>query len=192
MTKLNLFIFLVASVLIVSSCNNTNQSSDLDLVSKNLDAAIAHNQSEAIYMISSLKEFLVRYETEIIQERKDKIQSTLNNILLLEKEEKKSFEIVQYQILNNEKNLALEMEKVASSVNQFLESINLIIVKNPNTEFALKEIKSILDISSYKLNGTKTENSLALKSIKLAISNAYFKSVEELRMSLSTTPPCDN
>jgi hypothetical protein len=37
----------------------------------------------------------------------------------------------------------------------------------------LDEIKSILDGSNYKLDGSKMENTLALKSMKLSVSHAY-------------------
>jgi hypothetical protein len=192
MSKSILFSSLVASALIFSSCNNTEQSSDLELVSKNLDAAFAHNQSGSSEISAEINNFFMIHNTELINERKEKIQSTLDKISELEKQEKKALDIVDKQIVNNEKDMAMEIDQLNTSANDFLKVINSKIEKNLGTEVALNEITSTLDLSTYKLNGTKKENTLALKSIKLAISNAYFRSVHELRMMISLTSPADS
>ncbi|MFY7669270.1 MAG: hypothetical protein ACOVQG_11020, partial [Crocinitomicaceae bacterium] len=70
----------------------------------------------------------------------------------------------------------------------FLKSINSNIENNSETEGVLNKIKSDLDLSGYKLDGTTKEKSLALKSIKLSVSHAHYMSVFQLKSMISLRP----
>lgn len=190
MSKSVLFSCFVAISLLFSSCNNAGeQSSDLELVSKNLDVAFEHNRSGSMEISSQIKEFFVNYSEELEPRGKEKYQNILNKIAELDKEEKKALDVSDSQISNNDKNSPLELEKLKSSAEDFLKAINSNIEINSETEMILNDIKSLLDFSSYKLSGNKIENSLALKSMKLSISAAHFESVRLLRSMVTLKDP---
>jgi hypothetical protein len=179
MSKSVLFSCFVASALLFSSCNNSGgQSSDLELVSKNIDVAIQTNQEASAKLSFEIKAYLLE-NTDISVEKKDKFQKTLDKISALEKEEKTVIDIIDAQKEN------IELDKIISSSEDFLKSINSNIEENQESEGVLNNIKSELDFSKYKLDGSESEKSLGLNSIKLSVSHAYFLSINHLRSLIS-------
>ena len=188
MPKSVLFSCFVATSLLFSSCNNAGeQSSDLELVSKNIDVATQRNQEASAMLTTEIQAFLVE-NTDIIPERKDKLQKTLDKISTLEKEEKKVIDLIDTRISEIEKSTPNEMDEIMKSASDFLKSINSNIENNNETEGVLNNIKSDLDLSGYKLDGTTKEKSLALKSIKLSVSHAHYMSVFQLKSMISLRP----
>ncbi|MCX6192356.1 MAG: hypothetical protein NT109_08755 [Flavobacteriia bacterium] len=172
MLKSTIFI-LSAVLLILSSCNSSQKnSSDLVYVSKNIDGAIVKNENNVSIALTDIRVFQIE-NPDLNQAHKEKLQNTVDKIVLMGNEEKKIQDFLDKEIVNLKDQSSPDLDKIKSFSSEFLKSISSVIKNDQETKFALVEIQSTLNFSNYKLNGTKIENTLALKSIKLSVSNAY-------------------
>ena len=194
MLKSTIFI-LSAVLLILSSCNSSQKnSSDLVYVSKNIDGAIVKNKDRVSIALTDIRIFQIE-NPDLNQARKEKLQNTVDKIVLMGNEEKKIQDFLDKEIVNLKDQSSPDLDKIKSFSSEFLKSISSVIKNDQETKFALVEIQSTLNFSNYKLNGTKIENTLALKSIKLSVSNAYLmaaflvKSMVRLSTSQSLAIP---
>jgi hypothetical protein len=149
-------LILSAVLLILSSCNSSQKnSSDLVFVSKNIDGAIMKNKNNVSIALTDIRVFQIE-NPDLNQAHKEKLQNTVDK-----------------EIVNLKDQSSPDLDKIKSFSSEFLKSISSVIKNDQETKFVLVEIQSTLNFSNYKLNGTKIENTLALKSIKLSVSNAY-------------------
>jgi hypothetical protein len=185
MSKLFFLVIASASMLIFASCNNsTTESTDLELVSKNLENAFQRNQESAVMISTDIKLYMVE-NTTLIAEKKEKLTNTLEKISSLEKEEQKLLKSIENQVANNNQDIKIELDKVIASSSEFYASVLSNIKETGESKDILNQIKSDLDFTKYKLEGTKMEKTLGLNSIKLSVSHAYYLSVFHLRNLIS-------
>jgi hypothetical protein len=191
MSKSVLLSCLVVSLLLISSCSKSvEESSDLELISKNLDLATQMNHDVSNMATFDIKSFLVE-NTNITVERKDKLQKLIDKIALIEKGEKKSIELIDKQISEVKNNPSLKMDDINTSITDFLKVINQNIENNTESEGVLTNIKSVLNAANYKLDGSELNKILSLKSIKLSVSNAYYLSISYLKSTVSLRSQSD-
>ena len=188
MLKSTIFI-LSAVLLILSSCNSSQKnSSDLVYVSKNIDGAIVKNKDRVSIALTDIRIFQIE-NPDLNQARKEKLQNTVDKIVLMGNEEKKIQDFLDKEIVNLKDQSSPDLDKIKSFSSEFLKSISSVIKNDQETKFALVEIQSTLNFSNYKLNGTKIENTLALKSIKLSVSNAYLMAAFLVKSMVSLSTP---
>ncbi len=188
MLKSTIFI-LSAVLLILSSCNSSQKnSSDLVYVSKNIDGAIVKNKDKVSIALTDIKIFQIE-NPDLNQVWKEKLQNTVDKIVLMGNEEKKIQDFLDKEIVNLKDQSSPDLDKIKSFSSEFLKSISSVIKNDQETKFALVEIQSTLNFSNYKLNGTKIENTLALKSIKLSVSNAYLMAAFLVKSMVSLSAP---
>ena len=188
MLKSTIFI-LSAVLLILSSCNSSQKnSSDLVYVSKNIDGAIVKNKDRVSIALTDIRIFQIE-NPDLNQARKEKLQNTVDKIVLMGNEEKKIQDFLDKEIVNLKDQSSPDLDKIKSFSSEFLKSISSVIKNDQETKFALVEIQSTLNFSNYKLNGTKIEKTLALKSIKLSVSNAYLMAAFLVKSMVSLSTP---
>ena len=188
MLKSTIFI-LSAVLLILSSCNSSQKnSSDLVYVSKNIDGAIVKNKDRVSIALTDIRIFQIE-NPDLNHARKEKLQNTVDKIVLMGNEEKKIQDFLDKEIVNLKDQSSPDLDKIKSFSSEFLKSISSVIKNDQETKFALVEIQSTLNFSNYKLNGTKIENTLALKSIKLSVSNAYLMAAFLVKSMVSLSTP---
>ena len=180
-------------LLLLSSCGNSQMdSTDLELVSENLEAANTSNHDKLQGYLREIKDFQMDY-TDFLKSSggsawNDKLNGTIDKIESMGTEEKKTQDFLDQQISKLEDS-SPELDKINASLNGFLTAINSTIKTDGETKVALEEIKSILDCSKYKLDGSKMENTLALKSMKLSVSQAYLKASFLIKSMVSLGSP---
>jgi len=187
-------IFSVATfLLLLSSCGNSQMdSTDLELVSENLEVANTNNHVKVDGYLIEIKEFQMDnpdfFKSTDGSAWNDKLNSTIDKIESMGTEEKKTQDFLDQQISKLEDSTP-EQDKINASLTGFLTAINSNIKTDVETKVALEEIKLTLDVSNYKLDGSKMENTLALKSMKLSVSHAYLKASSLVKSMVSLGSP---
>ncbi len=187
-------IFSVATfLLLLSSCGNSQMdSTDLELVSENLEAANTRNHEKVRGYLFDIKMFQTEnpkfFKSIGGSAWNDKLNSTIDKIESMGTEEKKTQDFLDQQISKLEDSTP-DLNKINASLTGFLTAINSTIKTDGETKMTLDEIKSILDGSKYKLDGSKMENTLALKSMKLSVSNAYVMAAGLVKSMVSLSSP---
>lgn len=187
-------IFSVATfLLLLSSCGNSQMdSTDLELVSENLEVANTNNHDKVHGYLIEIKEFQMEnpdfFKSTGGSAWNDKLNNTIDKIESMGTEEKKTQEFLDQQISKLEDSTP-DLNKINASLTGFLTAINSTIKTDGETKVILDDIKSILDGSKYKLDGSKMQNTLALKSMKLSVSQAYLKASSLIKSMVSLGSP---
>ena len=180
---------IILMLLIFTSCNDSEQSTDLQLISNNLDAATQSNNDAAGKIRGDMMMFLVVEENSLTKERISKLQNTIDKTSKIMAEASKILDLLGNQIKNIEIDTPVNKDKINSAAKIYFNTIYSNIGDNIETKETLKLVKSELDFSHYKFDGTKTEKLLALKSIQLSVSNSNRISVLYLRSTRSLESP---
>jgi hypothetical protein len=182
-------LYLTVFLLFLSSCGNyKNDSTDLKLVSENLEVMVTSNHEKVMSYLGEIKSFQLCHP-DLLKAWNDKLNNTTAKIELMGVKEKKTQDFLDQQIAKLNDDSKPDLDKINSSLSEFLSSIVSNVERDDETSVALDEIKSILIGSKYNLDGTIMENTLALKSVKLNVAHAYARASNLVKSKVSLSDP---
>ena len=182
-------LYLTFSLLFLSSCGNyKNDSTDLKLVSENLEEMVTSNQEKVMRYLGEIKSFQLVYPN-LSKTWNDKLNNTIAKIELMGVQEKKTQDFLDQHIARLNDDSKPNLDKINSSLSEFLSSIVSNVKRDYETSATLDEIKSILIGSKYKLNGSKMVNTVALTSMKLNVAHAYAMASNLVKSQVSLSDP---